>query len=111
MLMALGDGGIGPALIVLAITLVVNLLLENLLEPVLGPLGEHAYARAGLVWMLGLLVAWLAALLVVLILRQVTRRTSEPADDRVVRALRSFIQKRFQSSVICLMSSSRTSSR
>ena len=42
-LMALGDGGIGPALIVLAIALVVNLLLENLLEPVLlgGSLDLH----------------------------------------------------------------------
>ena len=34
-LMALGEGGIGLALIVLGITLAVNLLLENLLEPVL----------------------------------------------------------------------------
>lgn len=34
-LMALGEGGIGLALIVLAIALAVNLLLENLLEPVL----------------------------------------------------------------------------
>ena len=42
-LMALGEGGIGLALIVLAITLVVNLLLENLLEPVLlgGSLDLH----------------------------------------------------------------------
>lgn len=32
-LMALGEGGIGLALIVLVVTLVVNLLLENLLEP------------------------------------------------------------------------------
>ena len=34
-LMALGEGGIGLALVVLGITLAVNLLLENLLEPVL----------------------------------------------------------------------------
>jgi predicted PurR-regulated permease PerM len=34
-LMALGEGGIGLALIMLGITLAVNLLLENLLEPVL----------------------------------------------------------------------------
>ena len=42
-LMALGEGGIGLALIVLAITLAVNLLLENLLEPVLlgGSLDMH----------------------------------------------------------------------
>ena len=41
--MALGEGGIGLALIVLAITLAVNLLLENLLEPVLlgGSLDMH----------------------------------------------------------------------
>jgi len=42
-LMALGEGGIGLALIVLGITLAVNLLLENLLEPVLlgGSLNLH----------------------------------------------------------------------
>jgi predicted PurR-regulated permease PerM len=34
-LMGLGEGGIGLALIMLGITLVVNLLLENLLEPAL----------------------------------------------------------------------------
>lgn len=34
-LMALGEGGVGLALVVLAITLAVNLLLENLLEPAL----------------------------------------------------------------------------
>ena len=43
MLMALGEGGIALALIVLAISLSVNLLLENLLEPVLlgGSLNLH----------------------------------------------------------------------
>lgn len=42
-LMALGEGGIGLALLVLLITLVVNLLLENLLEPKLlgGSLDLH----------------------------------------------------------------------
>ena len=42
-LMALGEGGIRLALVILAITLVVNLLLENLLEPVLlgGSLDLH----------------------------------------------------------------------
>ena len=42
-LMALGEGGIALALIVLAISLGVNLLLENLLEPVLlgGSLNLH----------------------------------------------------------------------
>ena len=42
-LMALGEGGIALALIVLAISLSVNLLLENLLEPVLlgGSLNLH----------------------------------------------------------------------
>jgi predicted PurR-regulated permease PerM len=42
-LMALGEGGIGLALIILGVTLAVNLLLENLLEPVLlgGSLDLH----------------------------------------------------------------------
>lgn len=65
-LMALGEGGISLALIVLGITLAVNLLLENLLEPVLlgGSLDLHpllillATSLGGIVaGMIGLILA------------------------------------------------------
>jgi predicted PurR-regulated permease PerM len=65
-LMALGEGGIGLALVVLAIALAVNLLLENLLEPVLlgGSLDLHpllillATSLGGIVaGMIGLILA------------------------------------------------------
>ncbi len=65
-LMALGEGGVSLALVVLGITLVVNLLLENLLEPVLlgGTLDLHpllillATSLGGIVaGMIGLILA------------------------------------------------------
>jgi predicted PurR-regulated permease PerM len=87
-LMALGDGGLGPAVAMLAVALFVNLVLENLLQPVLiggsldiGPLTILLVTTLGgmLAGMVGLVFAAPAWAIAVDVHREL--RAARPADE------------------------------
>jgi small-conductance mechanosensitive channel len=62
--------------------------LPQALQPLLAYLGDHPYARAGALLLVGLLLAWLTAMLSAALLRSITRRTRGHTDDLIVAALR-----------------------
>lgn len=57
------------------------------LSPLLGFFGEHAYARAGIVLLLGSLLALLSGLIGSQLLHRLTRRTRNQLDDRILAIL------------------------
>jgi small-conductance mechanosensitive channel len=57
------------------------------LSPLLDFFGENAYARAGVVLLLGLLLAQLSGLIGTHILRRMTRRTESHLDDQILALL------------------------